>query len=222
MKLYASLTSPYARIARIVRLEKKLEARVEVVVPQTRRPGSPYYLINPSGRIPYLVREDGVGLEGSKLISTYLDHLDGSPAFEPSAGAPAWEADRLESLARSTLDGLAVWLREMARPADERSPTVLAHEIARAGRLIDAWEREIGHAWMNGEPNRAQITLGSALGLETRIDGFGWRTDHPALRAWFDRLMQRPAFSETTPPPRSTVPPTSVYHPTPNSKETTM
>ena len=38
MKLYITPGSPYARMARIVVLEKRLESRVEVIVSQTRKP----------------------------------------------------------------------------------------------------------------------------------------------------------------------------------------
>ena len=116
MKLYITPGSPYARIARVVVLEKGLEGRVEIVVAQTRLADSPYYSINPSGRVPYLVRDDGIGLEESAVICAYLDHLDGNPAFDLPAGDQAWEARRLEALARSMLDGFAVWGRELRRP----------------------------------------------------------------------------------------------------------
>src|SRR5690349_12209638 len=106
MKLYITPGSPYARMARMVVLEKGLERRVEVIEAQTRTPGSPYYAINPSGRVPYLVRDDGVGMEESQVICAYLDRLDGKPAFELSEAA--WEARRLEALARSLMDGVAV------------------------------------------------------------------------------------------------------------------
>jgi len=55
MKLYITPGSPYARIARVVILEKGLKGRVEIVVAQTRLADSPYYKINPSGRVPYLM-----------------------------------------------------------------------------------------------------------------------------------------------------------------------
>src|SRR5437870_10660867 len=128
MKLYITPGSPYARMARIVVLEKGLERRVEIIAAQTRVADSPYYRINPSGRVPYLIRDDGVGLEESTVICAWLDHLDGKPAFDLPAGDQAWEARRLEALARSLVDGLAVWSRELARPEDERSPTLLRHE----------------------------------------------------------------------------------------------
>jgi glutathione S-transferase len=106
MKLYITPGSPYARMARIVVIEKALQGRVEVIVAQTRVADSPYYAINPSGRVPYLIRDDGVGLEESALICAYLDHLDGKPKFHSAAGDQAWQARRLEALARSMLDGL--------------------------------------------------------------------------------------------------------------------
>ena len=53
MKLYITPTSPYARIARMVILEKDLANRVEIIGAQTRRDDSPYYAVNPSGRVPY-------------------------------------------------------------------------------------------------------------------------------------------------------------------------
>ena len=55
MKLYITPGSPYARMARIVVIEKGLESRVEVIPAHTRRTDSPYYKINPSGRVPYLM-----------------------------------------------------------------------------------------------------------------------------------------------------------------------
>ena len=45
MKLYITTGSPYARMARIVIIEKKLVDRVDVVLVQTRLADSPYYSI---------------------------------------------------------------------------------------------------------------------------------------------------------------------------------
>lgn len=200
MKLYITPGSPYARMARIVVIEKGLERRVEIIAAQTRRANSPYYSINPSGRVPYLVRDDGVGLEESAVICAYLDHLDGSPAFDPPAGDKAWEARRLEALARSMLDGLAVWGREISRPQDERSPTVLQHEADRSRRMADLWEAEIDQPPMRGPLNMVQITLGCALGLEARNPHLHWRPGHPKLCDWFGQIAARPSFAATAPP----------------------
>jgi glutathione S-transferase len=200
MKLYITPGSPYARIARIVVIEKRLEGRIEVIAAQTRVADSPYYRINPSGRVPYLMRDDGVGLEDSSVICAYLDHLDGRPAFDLPAGDLGWEARRLGGLATSMLDGLSVWGREVVRPQNERSPTLIRHERDRAGRMTDLWESEIGHPMMQGALNLTQITLGCALGLEARNPDFLWRPGHPQLSDWFAHIAARPSFAATVPP----------------------
>jgi glutathione S-transferase len=197
MKLYITPGSPYARMARIVVLEKGLQERVEIVVAKTRSADSPYYGINPSGRVPYLVRDDGVGMEESALICDYLDQLEGKPAFGLPAG---WEARRLQALATSLIDGLSVWGREITRPANEQSPGVIRHETDRAARMVDLWEKEIGSPLMQGTLNLVQLTLACALGLEARNAGFLWRPRHPKLVAWYQRIAARPSFASTAPP----------------------
>lgn len=200
MKLYITPGSPYARMARIVVIEKGLESRVEIITAQTRRVDSPYYRINPSGRVPYLLRDDGVGMEESAVICAYLDHLDGRPAFDLPAGGSRWEAQRLEALARSMLDGLAVWSREIIRPPEERSPTVIHHEAQRSRRMTDLWESQIDHPLMRGALNMVQITLACALGLEARIPEFRWRPGHSKLSDWYGPIAARPSFAATAPP----------------------
>lgn len=200
MKLYITPGSPYARIVRILILEKSLQDRVEIVIAKTRRTLSPYYGINPSGRVPYLVRDDGAGLEESALICAYLDQIDGKPEFDlPTAGDP-WEPRRLEALARSMLDGLAVWGRELRRPVNERSPTILQHEAERALRMADLWEREIDAPLLQGALNTIQITLACALGFASLIPDFAWRLTRPKLAAWLARIETRPSFAATKPP----------------------
>jgi glutathione S-transferase len=112
--------------------------------------------------VPYLVRDDGTGLEDSPLICLYLDHLDGNPKFDFPAGVEGTEARRLEALARSLVDGLSVWSRELARPQNERSPGVIQHETERARRMIDLWEAEIANPLMRGKLNILRTGAGSA------------------------------------------------------------
>ncbi len=200
MKLYITDTSPFARMVRVMIVEKGLQARVEIIVTRTRIADNPYYAINPSGRVPYLVRDDGVGIEESRLICAYLDHLEGKPAFDLPAGGAAWEPRRLEALASSLIDSLAVWGREIARAQDERSPTVIRHEQGRSGRMTDLWEAQIDHPRLRGPLNMAQMTLACALGFEPRVPGFVWRPGHPKLGAWFDKVTARPSFASTVPP----------------------
>ena len=200
MRLYISPGSPYARIVRILIIEKKLSEKVEVIAAKTRTTDSPYYQINPSGRVPHLVCDNGLALEDSALICSYLDHLEGNPSFAVPADEPGLEVRRLEALVRSTLDGLAVLGREKGRPANEQSPKIVLHETDRAKRLLNLWEQQINHSLFQGPLNMVQIVFGCTLGYADLISEFPWRHAHPKLNSWFGAMSARPSFLETKPP----------------------
>jgi glutathione S-transferase len=202
MQLYVTLTSPYARLARIVVVEKGLQDRVEIVPAKTRTPDSPYYRINPSGRVPFLVAAGGLAMEDSRIICAYLDGLDGAPSLHPATDQD-WSHRRLEASARSMLDGIAVWAREVRRPETERSPATRAHETARIKRMADLFESTVDHPVLRSGPNMAQLVL--AVALETaHARTFGDLTEgRPRLAQWLAPIAQRPAMLATAPPKRS-------------------
>jgi len=200
LRLYVTQNSPYARLARIMVSEKGLKDKVEQIVAQTRSIDSPYYEINPSGRVPCLVLPDGVRLEESQLVCSYLDNLDNAPKFEPPPGDSGFHVRRLEAMARSLADGISVWIREGFRPPQERSAGVIAHERNRAARLIEIWETEVTHPVMGSQlSNMAQMTLIVALHLERWNPDFKWRENHPNLVNWAESLADRPSIQETMP-----------------------
>ena len=199
MKLYVTYTSPYARLARIVVIEKALEERVEVVEAKTRTRDSPYYQINPSGRVPYLVDDAGNGIEDSQLICAYLDSLDGEPRFHKLPSKSDWAYFRLEFMARSMCDGISVWTREMARPANERSPTILSHEIARSRRMADVFESHIVDPLMQGAPHMAHLILAVALERASYCGMDDLTTGRPQLAKWMRSMSDLPSMRRTAP-----------------------
>jgi glutathione S-transferase len=199
MKLYVTYTSPYARLARMMVVQKKLEDRVEIIEAKTRTPDSPYYKINPSGRVPYLVDDDGVGMEDSGLICAYLDGLDGKPWLHDPKLTTDLSYRRIEATARSFADGVSVYVREMRRPESERSPTVLAHEAARAERLADLFETKMSDPLIIGPLTMAHLLLAVTMD-EARRRGSGDLTiDRPQLAAWMRRMSGLPAMRATAP-----------------------
>jgi glutathione S-transferase len=199
MKLYVTYTSPYARLARIIVIEKALEDRVEIIEAKTRTRDSSYYQINPSGRVPYLVDDAGVGMEDSQLICAYLDSLDGKPRFHKPPSPPDWAYLRLEFMARSMCDGISVWTREMARPPGERSPTVLAHEVARSQRMADAFERLVSDQ-LQGPSRMAHLILAVALERARYCDLDDLINGRPQLAEWMHSTSDLPSMQRTAPP----------------------
>jgi glutathione S-transferase len=200
MKLYVTYGSPYARLARIIVIEKALKDRVEIIEAKTRTPDSPYYRINPSGRVPYLVDDAGVGMEDSQLICAYLDSLDGKPRFHEASRASDWAHLRLTFAARSLCDGIAVWGREMARPQNERSPTTLAHEAARAQRMADFFEDRVSDPAMQGPPGMAQLMLAIALEMARRRGLVDLTAGRPKLAGFVRAVSNLPSMQKTAPP----------------------
>lgn len=202
LKLYVTLTSPYARFARIIVREKRLQDRVAEIVAQTRMPGSPYYAVNPSGRVPSLVLPDGRVMEDSRLICDYLDALDGAPALARPGGPDRWLFAMAEARARSLLDGLAVAVRERYRPESEQSPGIIAHELARARRLLSVWEGEADGPLLSGPFNLVQMVLACAVEVAGRVPELDPRAEFPRLSARMTDIAARPSLVRTAPPPR--------------------
>jgi glutathione S-transferase len=200
MKLHVTFTSPYARLARILVIEKGLSERVEVIAAQTRVADSPYYAINPSGRVPYLIDDAGVGMEDSQLICAYLDGLDGKPRFHLPEHQSDWTYRRLEASARSMCDGISVWVREMVRPAGERSPTVLAHEVARGQRLADVFEERVAEPVLRGAPGMAHLILAVTLDVARKRGPGDLTQGRPRLAEWMRAMSTRPSMAATAIP----------------------
>ncbi|MGI9477361.1 MAG: glutathione S-transferase family protein [Hyphomicrobiaceae bacterium] len=200
MKLHVTMTSPYARMARAAVLEHNLQDRVEVCRARTRETNSPYYAITPSGRVPYLGLDDGRGIEDSQLICAYFDAIGNGPPLAWDYHSPTWEYTRLLGLARSTMEGISVLAREIRRPEEDRSASILAHEKARNTRQTDLWETLVDHPLMQGRINMVQLIIYcgfDALTLYTLADS---TPERPALQAWRKELSKRPSLAATVPP----------------------
>jgi len=203
MQLFITEFSPYVRMTRVLLREKGLQARVEEVVADTRIENSPYYKVNVSGRVPYLlgsINADVKEVQGSRLILEYLDQLDAKPVLESASKENYWEYAKLEESALVVMDGVSVWSRELKRPVSDRSLIVIDHEKTRAARMVAKWETEIDNPIMRGPLNYPQLTLACALCMDQWNPYFEWRSSHPMLAAWLKPLEMRPSFTTTAPP----------------------
>ncbi len=200
MKLHVTFTSPYARKARTAIIEHQLHEAVEIIAAKTRQADSPYYQIAPSGRVPFLELDDGRSLEESDSICAYFDAIGHGRPLSCALATDNWEYARLHGLARTYIDGIGVWGREVRRPTNEQSPTIIAHEIARNQRLAAVWEQEIDHPLMTGPLNLVQLTLYCAFDALIMYTGVEATPAHPRLQAWRARLSERPSLIATAPP----------------------
>jgi len=195
MRLLGSLTSPYTRKARLVLLEKALPHQFLVDPP--REPGSAVPRLNPLGRIPTLLLDDGTAVYDSPVICEYLDALSDSPVLIPRGDAAARMAvRRWEALADGIMDSAVAVRVESLRPAAQRDPAVLAlHGQAISRALAHAAEALGPGPWCHGGGlSLADLALVSALlYLDLRQPERDWRAAHPALAAFAARMAERPS-----------------------------
>jgi glutathione S-transferase len=105
----------------------------------------------------------------------------------------------VSTYARSIMDGVSVWVRELRRPPEDRSAAIIEHERQRLNRLADFWEGEIAHPLMHGNLNMPQLTLACALLVEEWYPGLKWREGRPRLATWADAYAARTSFVDTRP-----------------------
>ncbi|GHU33795.1 glutathione S-transferase [Betaproteobacteria bacterium] len=199
MKLIGSLTSPFVRKVRVVLLEKKIECGFEVDSPWT--PESNVSNINPLGKIPVLVLDDGAVIFDSRVISEYLDHMAPNNKLIPSPNRERIEVKRWEALADGVCDAAALIFLEKKRTKAKQSAEWIARQKDKIVRGLDYMTQQLGeNSWCTGTHfSLADICVGCTLGYLTfRFPEIDWR-EYPNLARLNDKLMQRPTFAETAP-----------------------
>lgn len=202
MKLIASPTSPYARKVRVALIEKKIDCAVEFDIPWNAETTIPQY--NPLGKIPVLVLDDARTLFDSRVIIEYLEGLQPEPALIPPEFVTRISAKRWEALADGLSDAAAAAFLEKKRVVAQQSPEWIARQHQKMTRALEEASKELAEQpWCAGPAySIADIALASALGyLDLRFNEVNWRTTHPNLAVWSEKIFARPAFLQTLPPP---------------------
>ncbi|TXG80387.1 MAG: glutathione S-transferase [Rhodocyclaceae bacterium] len=200
MKLVGSLTSPYVRKVRAVLAEKKIEYEFVIDSPWTADTGVPN--LNPLGKVPVLVLDDGSTLFDSRVIAEYLDNVTPNNRLLPQTNRERIGVKRWEALADGVVDAAVTIVLESKRQESMRDPVWIARHQGKITAGLAALSHDLDdHAWCHGNGlTLADIALGVALGyLSFRMPALDWREAHENLARLYDKLMTRPSFSETVP-----------------------
>lgn len=203
MKLFHAPLSPFVRKVRVAAFELGLAGRIELVPVQTTPVAMNPDLakVNPLGKIPALVADDGDLLFDSAVIVEYLDALAGGGKIIPAAGPGRWRVKRTEALADGLADAALLMRYELAlRPADKQWPEWLAGQKRKVTQALDALE---GQSWLfDAALDAGKIAVACALGyLDLRFGDMGWRRQRETLARWYDGFALRPSMAATQPPP---------------------
>lgn len=200
MKLVTSLTSPYGRKVRVVLLEKKIPFHLQVENPWL--PDSVVPSINPLGKVPVLVLEDGESVFDSRVIVEYLDHASPVAHLIPSEPKSRLVVRGVEALADGVTDAAVAVYLEKKRAPEQQSGDWLTLQEKTLFRGLEALSEALGeNPWYLGNSmTLADVACGCMLGyLELRFPEIAWRGAHPNLAKLADKLATRASFKETVP-----------------------
>lgn len=200
MKLVTSLTSPYGRKVRVVLAEKKIPFKLQVENPWS--PDSPVPTLNPLGKVPVLVLEDGVSVFDSRVIVEYLDDVSPVAHLIPAEPKSRMVVRGVEALADGVADAAVAVYLEQKRPADKQSADWLTLQEKTLFCGLEALSEALGEKpwYLGNSMTLADIACGCMLGyLDLRFPEISWRTAHPNLLRLADKLAARASFQETVP-----------------------
>lgn len=199
MKLYWSSRSPFVRKVMIFAHECGLASRIECerTLVAMNKPNAGLLQVNPTGKIPTLLLDDGSALYDSTVICEYLDSLHDRPKLFPPAGPARWTGLRRHALGNNLTDNLMLWRNEILRPQTQQSPETLAAFELKVRNALAALDREA--AALAAEPvGIGHVAIGCALGyIDFRFAHLGWRIGHDRIAGWYETFAQRPSMVHT-------------------------
>jgi glutathione S-transferase len=188
-----------------VNVQKVLWCLAELGVPHERvdaglehgKNTEPWYLaLNPNGRVP-LLREGDFSLWESNSIVRYLCAKHGMGTLYPASLETRAHAERWMDWQLSTLVtpvSIVFW-NLIRTPADRRDAAAVAKNTAEANRVLERLDGELrAQPYVAGSQlTMGDIPVGAVVHRWLALPGVE-RPAFPALRAWYDRLVERPAY----------------------------
>jgi glutathione S-transferase len=200
MILRFSPSSPFVRKVRIAVALLGLDKEVTLERADTTDPNDSLRQINPLGKIPVLIAEDGGAIYDSRVILDYLDERAGGGKIIPRQGRERLAALRLQALCDGILDASILTLYEgRFRKPEMHEPKWLELQAGKISRALAVLET--ARTPLDPVPHVGQIALACALGYRDFRFAGDWRAGHPHLVAWLDKFAAHvPAFGATKPP----------------------
>lgn len=197
LKLLYQTHSPFARKALVFAHEAGLADRIQVIHHETSPTArnAEVFALNPLGKVPVLITDEGEAIFDSGVICQYLDAEHGGMSLIPTNPAKRIAALRLQAVADGLSEaGILVRWETVRRPPDLRYPPLAEGHLA---KVAD------GCAWLEASfqpheiPGLAEVAIATALSWLAFRQILDVSAACPRLWAWYETFEQRPSMRAT-------------------------
>lgn len=201
MKLLGSPGSPFVRKVRIAAAEKSIA--IDYVIDRPNAAGSQVPKLNPLGKIPVLVLDNGEAVYDSAVIVEYLEGIKPEPRLVPVDFSGRIAVKRWEALGDGIAEATVTISHDHGPMSDATKREAWLQrqrgKVERGLAAIDAALR--GREWLHGNTfSLADVCAGYPLFyLDRELPSYDWRRDFPGLANYAERLAARPSFRNTVP-----------------------
>ena len=197
MKLLYQTHSPYARKTLVAAHEIGLADRLQVIHHETSPVvrNDEVFALNPLGKVPVLICDDGTALFDSTVICEYLDGLHDGAKLIPADPSRRYSALRNQAIATGIADaGIAVrWETERRPPAARWEPLREGH-LQKIIAACDFLEENLEE---KETPDIGDIALATALSWIEFRQVYAFCEARPRLTAWYARFCERESMRAT-------------------------
>ncbi|HUA82198.1 MAG TPA: glutathione S-transferase N-terminal domain-containing protein [Dyella sp.] len=153
------------------------------------------FALNPLGKVPVLLSDDGQVLFDSSVICDYLDSLHERPRLIPADSKQRYRALQWQALAQGMADaGIAVRWEAERRPESLRWATMRDGQLQKVIAACDFLEREIG---TYVAVDIGTIAIATTLSWIEFRNVYPFRTGRPHLSSWYATFCMRPSMLAT-------------------------
>lgn len=212
MKLWSLPVSPFAARVRLSIYRKGLEDRIAIVRPPQATDSAEFRAINPMGRVPTLLLDDGRALPESAILLEYLEDAFPEPSLRPHDAeqlARARLCMRLPDLYFQNAPRVLLGLRDPAA----RTPEVVEPALAQLELGLSYIDHYLdGGAWAVGDrPSFADSALIPVLNV-VDVVARGYRrpdllTRHPRLQSYWNAARLDPIHARVLDEQLAALPP---------------
>ena len=209
MELYSIDWSPWVRKVRIAAIERGIDSNIKLIPADIgfadktlKIVESNLSTLNPSGRVPTLITDNGQSIYDSTVIVHYLDSIGKEFSIIPKDNDKKINCLKINALVDEIIDSLRHISLENRRAENIRLSHWLDALDKKVRRGIEVIESNIDFLSSSNSQvlNLADISIIILLGTIKRNPKSNYDIFSNNLNAWFNQMSERESVKRTKPP----------------------